>query len=82
MEANLIVLDVACVEAKWLKSLINDIPLSVKFVPSISLNCDNQVAIARAKSKSYNEKRRHLTVRHKSIRHTLSHGVISIDFVR
>ena len=53
-----------------------------KPVPPISLHCDSEVAIARAKSKNYSDKRRHLTVRHKSRRHALSHCVISVDFVR
>ena len=60
---------------------MNDIPLLPKPTPPISLHCHSQIAVARVKSKNYNEKRRHLTVRHKSIRHLISHGVISLDFV-
>ena len=43
---------------------------------------DSQVAISKVTSKNFNEKRRHLRVRHKSIRNLVSHGVISLDFVR
>ncbi|KAK6144709.1 hypothetical protein DH2020_021529 [Rehmannia glutinosa] len=82
MEAELIALDASCTEVEWLKSFLNDIPLLPKSIPPISLHCDNQVVIARAKSKNYNEKKRYLTVRHKSIRHLISHGVISLDFFR
>ena len=67
---------------EWLKSLINNIPLLHKLVLSISLYCDSQEAIARVKTKNYSEKRRHLTMRHKSMGHALSHGVISIEFLR
>ena len=82
MDVKSIALDAPSQEAEWLKSLINDITLLPKLVPPISLHCDSQVAIASAKGKNYNEKWRHLTVRHKSIRHALSHGVISVDFIR
>lgn len=75
-------LDAASTEAEWIKSFLNDLPLMPKPLPPISIHCDCQVAIAKAKSKNYNEKRRHLTVRHKSIRHLISHGVISLDYVR
>ena len=73
IEVELIILDATRTEAEWLKSLINGIPLLPNHVPSISLHNDSQAAIARVKSKTYNEKRRHLTMRHKSISHALSH---------
>ena len=65
-----------------LKSFLNDLPLLPKPIPPISLQCDSHVAIAKVKSKNYNEKMRHLTVRHKSIRNLISHGVISMDVVK
>ena len=68
-------------KAEWLKSSINDIHLLRKPVPLISLHCDSEVASGSAKGKHHNEKRRHLTVRHKSIRHALSHSVIFVNFV-
>ena len=69
-------------KAVWLKSLINDILLLPKHVPPTSFHYDYQVAITRAKSKNYNEERRYLTMRHKSIRHTLSHSCDFCGFVR
>ena len=45
------------------------------------MHCDSQVAISKVTSKNFKEKRRHLRVRHKSIRNLISHGVISLDFV-
>ena len=46
------------------------------------MHCDNQVVTSKVTSKNFNEKRRHLRVRHKSIRNLISHGIISLDFVR
>ena len=51
MEAELVALDVACTEAEWLKSFLNDIPLLPKHIPLISLHCDSQVATAKIKRK-------------------------------
>ena len=46
------------------------------------MHCDGQVVMSKVARKNFNEKRRHLRVRHKSIRNLISHGVISLDFVR
>ena len=82
MEAEIISLDTATNEAEFLKNLLCDLPLLNQPVPPISMHCDSQSAIAKVNSKNFNEKRRHLRVRHKSIRNLISHGVISLDFVR
>jgi len=58
------------------------LPLLNKPIPPIPVHRDTQVAIYKVTSKNFNEKRRHLRVRHKSIRNLISHGVISLDFVR
>jgi len=44
------------------------------------MHCDSQVAIAKVTSKTFNEKRRHLRARHKSIKNLISQDVISLDF--
>jgi hypothetical protein len=41
MEAKLIVLDTASVEAEWLRELLMDLPVVKKTMPAISMNCDN-----------------------------------------
>jgi len=46
------------------------------------MHCDSQVAICKVSSKNFNEKRRHLRVRHKFIRNLITDGIISLDFVR
>nr|KYP71444.1 Retrovirus-related Pol polyprotein from transposon TNT 1-94 [Cajanus cajan] len=82
MEAEIIALDTASSEAEFLKNLLYDLPLLNKPIPPISMHCDSQVVIAKVTSKNFNEKRRHLRIRHKSIRNLITHGVISIDFIR
>ena len=46
------------------------------------MHYDSQVVISKVTSKNFNEKRRHLRVRHKFIKNLISHGVISLGFVR
>ena len=46
------------------------------------MHYDSQVAISKVTTKNFNEKRRHLRVRHKSMKNFISHGVILLDFVR
>ena len=45
------------------------------------MHCDSQIFISKVTNKNFNEKRRHLRVRHKSLTNLISHGVISLDFV-
>nr|KYP46750.1 Retrovirus-related Pol polyprotein from transposon TNT 1-94 [Cajanus cajan] len=68
MEAKIIALDTASSEAKFLKKNLYDFPLLKKPILPISMHCDRQVAIAKVTSKNLNEKRRHLRIRHKSIK--------------
>ena len=82
IEAKTIALDNATSEADFLKNLLCDLSLLNKPIPPISVHCDSQVVISKVTRKNFNEKRRHLRVRHKSIRNLISYGVISLDFVR
>jgi len=82
MDAKIIVLDTVTSEAEFLKNLLCDLPLLNKPIPPISMHRDSQVAISKVTSKNFNKKRKHLRVRHKSIRNLISHGIISLDFVR
>ncbi|GJU48255.1 zinc finger, CCHC-type containing protein [Tanacetum coccineum] len=47
----------------------------------ISICCDSAATLAKAYSQMYNEKSRHLSVRHNMIRELITNGVISIEFV-
>jgi hypothetical protein len=51
MEVELVALEKAGSEAKWLRSLLIDLPLFTNSVPPVCIHCDCQAAIARAKSK-------------------------------
>ena len=48
----------------------------------MSTHCDNHATIIRAKSKIYNEKSRHIHLRHKIIKQLLDDGIISLDYMR
>ena len=82
MEAEFIALEKASSEAKWLKNLLSDIPLRKRLTPFVSIHCDNQLEIAKAKSKMFNGKNMHIRLRQNIVRQLLETGVISLDFVR
>ncbi|GJZ27414.1 zinc finger, CCHC-type containing protein [Tanacetum coccineum] len=48
----------------------------------ISIRCDSAATLTKAYSQMYNEKSRHLDVRHNMIRELIRYGVVSIKFVR
>ena len=80
MEVDFIALENASSEAKWLRNLLVDIPLWTRPIPSVSMRCDSQVAIAKAKSKIFNEKNMHIRLRHDIVRQLLETRVISLEF--
>ena len=51
------------------------------FVP-ISIHCDLQVAIGIPKKSVYNDKRKHICLRHGAVKQLLKGGTISLEFVR
>ena len=82
MESEFVALAAAGKEAEWLRNLIHEIPLWPKPISPIAIFCDSQSTLAKAYSQVYNGKSRHLGVRHSSIRELITHGVISVVFVR
>ena len=50
--------------------------------PSVSMRCDSQASIAKAKSKIFNGNNRHIRLRHNIVQQLLETGVISLEFVR
>ena len=56
MEAELIALDTATIEAEWLCELLVDLPIVEKLIPAILLNCDNQTVIVKVNSSKDNMK--------------------------
>ncbi|KAL6331303.1 hypothetical protein AAG906_009731 [Vitis piasezkii] len=82
MEAKLIALENASSKAEWLRNLLTDIPLWTSPALSMSICCDSQAAIAKAKSKIFNGKNRHIRLKHDIVWQLLETGVISLEFVR
>ena len=83
MEAELTALDTATVEADWLRRLLNDLPVVVKHVPGILMNCDNQTVIKKVNSSKDNMKSsRHIQRRLKSVRKMRNSGVIALVYIQ
>ena len=82
MEAEIIALDTAIVEAEWLCELLMDLSVVEKPIPAISMNCDNQTVIIKMNSFKDNMKStRHEKRRLKSVRKLRNFGVITLDYV-
>ncbi|CAM8998041.1 unnamed protein product [Rhodiola kirilowii] len=82
MEYEFIALVATGKEAEWLRNLVHEIPLWPKPVTPISIHCDSKATLAKAYSQMYNVKSRHMCVRHSAVCELITHGVISIDYVR
>jgi hypothetical protein len=82
MEAELIALDTATVEADWLREFLMDLPIVEKPLPTIMMNCDNQTVIAKVDSSKDNMKSsRHIKRWLKSVRKMRNSGVITVGYV-
>ena len=64
MEAEFIALEKASSEVEWLRNFLANVPLWTRPGLSLSMRCDNQAAIAKAKSKIFNGKNIHICLRH------------------
>ncbi|CAM8957966.1 unnamed protein product [Rhodiola kirilowii] len=82
MESEFVALAAASKEAEWLKNMIHEIPLWERTISPILIHCDSAAALAKVYSHVYNGKSRHLGVRHSAVRELITHGVISVDFVK
>lgn len=82
MAAEFVALASGSKEAEWLRSMLWEIPLWPKPMPSVSLHCDSQSALSRAYSQVYNGKSRHIGLRHSYVRNLITDGVITIDYVK
>jgi hypothetical protein len=82
MEAELTTLDIASVEADWLRELLMDLPIIEKLIPAILMNCDNQTMIVKVNNSKDNMKSsRHIKRRLKSVRKMKNSGVITVDYI-
>jgi len=66
LEVEIIILDTIIIEAEFLKNFLYDFSLLNNHISQVS-------------SKKINEKKRHLRVKHKSIRNLIFHGIIPLD---
>ena len=82
MEAKLIALALASVEANWLRDLLYKIPLWEKPIPPILIHCDSTVAIGRVKNRYYNGKSKPIRRKHSTMRSYLRGGIITIDYIK
>lgn len=48
MEAELMTLNITTVEVEWLRELLMDLSLNEKPIPTILMNCDNQIVICQS----------------------------------
>ena len=70
------------VKPNGLRILLEIFPFVKKQVPPVSIHCDSQAAIAKAKNKIFNGKSRHMRLRHSIVRQLIDHGIMSLDYVR
>ena len=82
MESEFVALEKVGTEAEWLRNLLANIPKWDKPLPSISLRCDSQAAIACARNKIYNGKKRHIHLRYNIVQQLICNGVIAMEFVQ
>ena len=82
MESEFVALASTGQEAEWLRDLLIEIPLASKNVSKVSIHCHSQTTLARAYSKVFNRKSRHISLRHEYVRKLINDGIISLTFVR
>jgi hypothetical protein len=56
MEVELIALDIATIEADWLRELLMDLPIVERPLLAILMNCDNQTLMVKVDSSKDNIK--------------------------
>ena len=82
VKSEIVVLASVRQEDEWLRYLLLKIPLASKNVSKVSVHYDSQVTLARASSKVYNGKSRHISIRHEYVRKLIRDGIISLTFVK
>jgi hypothetical protein len=82
MEAELAALDIATMEADWLRELLMDLPIVEKPLPIILMNYDNQMVIVKVHNSKDNMKlSRHIKRRLKSVRKMRNSRVITLNYI-
>lgn len=78
-EAEYLALSAALQEATWLKNLGQD--LDSDFETPIKIGCDNQSALALAKTDGFRARSKHIDVRHHYIRDKLEDNTIDLEYI-
>jgi hypothetical protein len=81
MESEFIALAVSCKEAKWLWNLLVGVPLWRKPFLALTIYCDSGATL-RVASKTYNNKSRHISLKHNYVHELLNNGVITVEYVK
>ncbi|KAL0287408.1 UNVERIFIED_CONTAM: hypothetical protein Scaly_2765200 [Sesamum calycinum] len=68
-------------EAEWLRNLVGDMSIWGSSIP-VSIYCDFQGAIGIVKNFAYNGIRRHIRIRHGTVKELFKNGIISLEYVR
>ena len=69
-------------EVEWLRNLLLGKNFWPQLMGAISLHCYSDETMSRAFNKIYNEKSRHISLRHAYIRQLISGGIITMVYVR
>lgn len=82
MKVEFISLEKVGAKDRWLRNLLVNIPLWDRLVQLVSILCENQAVIARAKNSIYNGNNKYILLRHNIVRRMLNNDVRSLNFVR
>lgn len=83
IEAELVALNIAIVEAEWLRELLLDLPPVEKPIPAFLIYCGNQTVLIKVISTKDNMKSsRHVKRRFKSVKKLRNSGVITVNYIR
>jgi hypothetical protein len=78
-EAEYVAQTHAAKEAMWLRSFVSEIQGKEK--ETLSINCDNQGAIALAKDNKYHARTKHIDLRYHFIREAIEDGKIKVKYI-
>ncbi|UYV60109.1 K02A2.6-like [Cordylochernes scorpioides] len=81
MEAEYISLSSSVREVTWIREFLNHLDIPHNMVEPTLVWCDNQAAIAHAKSYISRSKTRHIAIRYHFVREKVDDGVIQLEYV-
>lgn len=82
MELEFVALTKLGNETEWTRDLLYEIPLGKKVISLILILGDGQATLTWAYSDIYNEKSRHMNLKHKYVRKLIEYGTIFLTYVK